>query len=135
MENISSIIKTSLAIIGGAASYLLGGWSHLLGVLLFFVVLDYISGIVAATVNGELSSATGFKGIAKKVFIFALVVVANMIDMSLGNGNILKDATIFFYLANESISIIENAGRIGVDIPKSLERAVEILKDKGEGNR
>lgn len=134
MNNIGNGIKAALAAAGGFISYLLGGWSHLLGVLLFFVIVDYVSGIVAAAVNGELSSQIGAKGIAKKVFIFVLVAVANMVDMSIGNGSIVRDATIFFYLANELLSLIENIGRIGLDIPEPLQRAVSVLKGRSGTN-
>ncbi|SNR86253.1 toxin secretion/phage lysis holin [Anaerovirgula multivorans] len=135
MNNVGNIIKTALAATGGAISYILGGWSHLLFVLLVFVIIDYFSGIIAAAIEGRLSSSIGMKGIAKKVFIFALVAVANLVDMSLGDTHVIRDATMFFYLANELLSIIENAGRVGLDIPGPLEKAVGILRDKGEGNR
>ena len=128
MEN---LIKTLVAIGGGAASYFLGGWSSLLGVLLAFVVIDYISGVVAAAIEGKLNSAVGLKGISKKVFVFVLVGVANLVDVSLGDTHFFRDATIFFYLANELLSILENAGRVGVPIGP-LGQAVELLKGRGE---
>lgn len=130
MNNLDNIIKTILAVIGGALSYILGGWSQLLFVLLAFVIIDYITGIIAAGIEGKLSSSVGFKGIAKKIFIFTLVAVANLIDMSLGDGHIIRDATIFFYLGNELLSIIENAGRAGLPVPDPIKKAVEILKGK-----
>ena len=127
MEN---IFKTIIAIGGGAASYFFGGWSSLLGVLLVFVVIDYISGVVAAAIEGKLNSVVGLRGIAKKVFIFVLVGIANLVDISLGDAHLFRDATIFFYLANELLSILENAGQIGLDIPPPIQQAVEVLKGK-----
>mgnify|MGYP000846285169 CR=1 FL=1 len=132
MEN---IFKTIIAIGGGAASYFFGGWSSLLGVLLVFVVIDYISGVVAAAIEGKLNSAVGLRGIAKKVFIFVLVGIANLVDISLGDAHLFRDATIFFYLANELLSILENAGRIGLDIPEPIRQAVELLKGKSNVNK
>lgn len=125
--------KAATAVTGAILSYLFGGWSALLGVLLVFVVADYASGFVAAAIEGRLSSATGFRGIAKKVGIFSLVAVAHLVDTVLGEAHFLRDATIFFYLANELLSILENFGRIGVPIPPVISRAVHILQAKGEG--
>ncbi len=116
---------------GAAALYFFGGWSALLGVLLTFVVVDYVSGVLAAWTKGELSSQTGVIGIAKKVFIFAMVAVAHLVDTALGELHLFRDATVFFYLANELLSIIENSGRMGLPIPETIKQAVEILKGKG----
>lgn len=129
MEN---LIKTVIAISGAAASYLFGGWSALLGILLAFVVIDYATGVLAAGVEGRLSSKAGLLGIAKKVFIFVMVAIAHLVDTALGDGNLLRDATIFFYLANELLSIVENAGRVGLPVPDPIRRAVEALKERGE---
>ena len=104
----------------------------MLGVLLAFVVADYLTGLAAAWVKGELSSSVGMRGIAKKVCIFVMVAVAHLVDVALGEANFMRDATIFFYLANELISIIENSGRIGIPIPDALQKAVAILKGKSE---
>lgn len=127
------IFKTVVSIGGVLASYLFGGWGALLGILLAFVIIDYITGFIAAGAEGKLSSEVGFKGIAKKILIFVLVAVAHLLDEALGgNNNIFRDAVIFFYLANELLSIIENAGRAGLPIPEVLKNAVEILKGKGD---
>lgn len=127
-----NIFKTITAFGGALASYLFGGWSALLGILLSFVVMDYITGVIAAGIEGKLNSSVGWKGITKKVGIFVIVAVANLVDKALGDAHIFRDATVFFYLANELLSIIENAGRIGLDIPGPLRKAIEILKDKGD---
>ncbi|WP_083955798.1 holin family protein, partial [Brevibacillus parabrevis] len=108
-------------------------WSALLSVLLAFVIFDFVTGMIAAGMEGKLKSKVGMIGIARKVFIFCMVAIAHLIDMSLGDQNFIRDATIFFYLANELLSIIENAGRIGLPVPELIKRAVEVLKGKGEG--
>jgi toxin secretion/phage lysis holin len=126
-KKLYNIIVTS----GGAlASYLFGGWSALLGILLGFVVIDYVTGFLAAAIEGELSSKTGLKGIAKKVCVFAVVAIANLIDAAMGNQHILRDATIFFYLSNELLSIIENVGRAGIPVPSQIQKAVKVLQGK-----
>lgn len=130
-----SIYKISMTALGGIIGYLWGGWNALLGILLAFVIIDYITGFIAAGAEGKLSSEVGFKGIAKKILIFVLVAVGHLLDKALGGQNdMFRDATIFFFLANELLSIIENAGRAGVPIPQILQNAVEILKGKGDEN-
>lgn len=117
---------------GAVTGFLFGGWTMALSVLVTLVVLDYLTGWLASGVEGKLSSAVGFKGIAKKIMIFLIVAVAHLADGFLGAGAILINAAVFFYAANEILSIIENAGRIGVPVPKVIKDAVQILKDKGE---
>lgn len=135
----SNTFKSIMAVLGGIGSFLFGGWPALLTVLLAFVITDYITGIIAGAIEGKLSSQVGMKGIAKKVMIFLIVAVAHLADTAVGMGNIFRDAAIFFYLANELLSILENAGRIGVPIPSAIQKAVEILNgksnmDKGENS-
>ncbi|WP_297992317.1 holin family protein [uncultured Anoxybacillus sp.] len=132
MERFDIIYKTGAAVIGAVIGYLFGGWSELLGILLAFVVLDYMTGILAASKEGTLRSAVGFKRIPKKVMIFLLVAVGHLIDRAVGTNGLFRDATIFFYLANELLSIIENAGRMGLPIPEQIKQAVEILQGKSE---
>lgn len=132
MERWDFALKTIVAAGGASASYLFGGWSSLLGILLAFVVFDYVSGVLALAVEGKLCSEVGMKGIAKKVFIFGLVAVAHLVDTSMGNTHVFRDATIFFYLANELLSILENAGRVGIPIPPVISQAVDVLKGKGD---
>lgn len=127
-----AVFKTGVAVGGAAASYLFGGWSALLGILLAFVVIDYVTGVIASGVEGKLSSTIGLRGIAKKVFIFVMVAVAHLVDSSIGNAHLFRDATIFFYLANELLSILENAGRVGLPIPPVIKQAVDTLKNRGE---
>lgn len=125
------IVKSSIAIGGAIASYLFGGWEVLIQTLLIFVMIDYVTGMAAAGVKGKLSSAIGFRGIAKKVFIFVIVAIAHRVDLMLGDAHLFRDATIFFYIANELLSIIENGGVIGVPIPPGITKAVAVLKEKG----
>ncbi|MGX9706945.1 toxin secretion/phage lysis holin [Laceyella tengchongensis] len=112
----------------------MGGWSNSLKALLIFVVIDYVSGFFAACKEGKLSSQVGMMGITKKVMVFALIAVAHLIDTSLGNQHLFLDGTVLFYLVNEVLSILENAGRMGLPIPPQLQKGIEILrKRKGEG--
>jgi len=128
MEN---ILKFFIAVTGAAVSYLFGGWSTLLSMLLTFVVIDYVSGVLAAYKEKKISSSIGFIGIARKMGIFAIVAMGHLIDRELGDGHVFRDAAIFFYLSNETISIIENAGRLGVKIPPGFKQAAEVFKSKG----
>lgn len=125
-----NILKSTVAIIGAIASFMFGTWSTLLAMLVAVVVLDYFTGLTASWINGKLNSYFGGKGIAKKVFIFVLVSVGHMADMLMGNEPFIREAIIFFYVTNELISIIENAGRAGVPLPKKLTKAIEVLKEK-----
>lgn len=129
MEN---IFKTVIAVGGSIISFLFGGWSSLLTILLAFVVLDYMTGVLAAAKEGGLNSEVGLWGIARKVAIFAVIAVAHLVDSALGDAHLFRDAAIFFYLANELLSIIENTGRTGVPIPEKLKGAVEVLRGRGE---
>lgn len=124
------LAKTIIAIGGGIASYLFGGWSIMLSILLTFVVIDYVTGLAAAFKEGKLRSDVGLWGIAKKVMIFGIVTVAHLIDTAVGEAHLFRDTAIFFYLSNELLSLIENAGRIGAPIPPALQKAVEVLKSK-----
>jgi toxin secretion/phage lysis holin len=117
-----------LSLFGSLVSYMFGGWSSLLSILTLIIILDFITGVIAAGVEGKLSSRLGFRGIAQKIIIFALISVAHMIDLIFGELHLVRDATIFFYLVNELVSIIENAGRVGLPVPEFLVKAIELLK-------
>ena len=109
--------------------FLFGGWTLPLQTLVAFVVLDYLCGVWAAFTRKELDSAIGAKGIAKKVGFFVLVAIAHLLDQMAGMGApVLKTATIWFLLANEGLSILENLGEIGVPIPETLQDALRRLK-------
>lgn len=128
----NTAFKSIFAAAGAAISYFSGGWSALLQVLLVFVIIDYITGVLASALEGKLNSAIGAKGIAKKVFIFVIVAVAHLVDTSLGEAHVFRDATIFFYLANELLSILENAGRVGLPIPPMISKAVQVLQGRSD---
>jgi toxin secretion/phage lysis holin len=124
--------KTVTTGIGAFVGYIFGEWSVLLQILLAFVIIDYVSGLLASGVEGKLSSKVGFKGIAKKIMIFVLVAVGHLVDKAIGDGSMVQNAIIFFYLGNELLSILENAGRTGLPVPEQVKNAVEILKGKSK---
>lgn len=133
MKEFWNTIQLVFAAIGGWLGYFLGGCDGLLFALLAFVVIDYITGIMCAVVDKKLSSAVGFKGIFKKVLIFALVGVGHILDTHvISTGSVLRTAVIFFYLSNEGISLLENAGHLGLPIPKKLKSILEQLHDRSE---
>ena len=133
MKEFWTTIQVIFAGIGGWLGWFLGGCDGLLIALLAFVVIDYITGVMCAVVDKKLSSAVVFKGIFKKILIFALVGVGHILDtMVIGTGSVLRTAVIFFYLSNEGISLIENAGHLGLPIPAKLKAVLEQLHDRSE---
>lgn len=117
--------------IGGLIGWYLGGIDGFIYALVAFVVMDYVTGFMAAMLEKKLSSEVGFRGIFKKVLIFILVGIAHVMDFYLiGNGSAIRTAVIFFYVANEGISILENVGQIGLPIPKKLRDILVQLKEK-----
>lgn len=135
VEPMDKLFKGAAAAAGAAISYLFGGWPAMLGVLLVLVVVDYVSGFAAAALEGKLSSTVGYRGIARKLGIFALVAIGHLIDTAIGEGNMVRDAAIWFYSANELLSIIENMGRVGVPIPPVIQQAVAVLQGKAGVNK
>ena len=127
------LLQSITAAVCAVCGFLFGRLDGLLYALIAFMILDYVTGIIAAWVRRELSSAVGFTGIAKKVFILALVAVGHILDAHvLGGGSVCRSAVIGFYLANEGISILENAGNIGLPLPKKLIDVLKQLKSKEE---
>ena len=113
-----------------------GGCDGLLIALIAFVVIDYITGMMCAVIDKKLSSEIGFKGIFKKVLIFILVGIANILDVQIiGTGNILRTAVIFFYLSNEGISILENSAHLGLPVPQKLKETLEQLHKRSEDEK
>lgn len=131
MREFWNVIQAVFAALGGWLGYFLGGCDGLLYALLVFVVLDYITGIMCAINDRNLSSEVGFKGICRKVLIFALVGIGHLIDTQvLGETGVLRTAVIFFYLSNEGLSLIENASYLGLPIPAKLKDVLEQLHDR-----
>ena len=118
---------------GVIASYLFGGLDGFLYALISFVALDYISGVLAAIVNRELSSAIGFNGIARKCMIFIVVGMAHVADRELLGGTaLMRDAVLFFYLANEGLSILENAIKINIAIPDVIKEKLLMFHERSK---
>ena len=131
MQNVIDKIELMFAALGGFLGWFFGGFDGFLYALIVFVVMDYFTGILAAGVKHELSSEVGFKGIAKKVCIFVLVGIANIVDTQvLMNGSAIRTAVIFFYLSNEGLSVLENAAVIGLPIPDKLKAMLIQLADE-----
>lgn len=126
-------IQAVFMAIGGWLGWYLGGCDGLLYALLGFVIMDYITGVMCAIADKKLSSEVGFKGLCRKVLIFILVGAANIIDVQIiGTGSVLRTAVIFFYISNEGLSLIENAGHLGLPIPEKLKAVLEQLHDRAE---
>ena len=133
MKEYWNMIQFLFAGIGGWLGYFLGGCDGLLIALLLFVITDYITGVMCAIADKKLSSAVGFKGICRKVLIFLLVGIANILDMQvIGTGSVLRTAVIFFYISNEGVSLLENAGHLGLPIPVKIKAVLEQLHDRAE---
>lgn len=124
-------VQMAFTAIGGWLGYFVGGMDGLLTALLILMTIDYITGIMCAIVDKQLSSAIGFKGICKKVLILILVGVAHIVDLHVvGTGEALRSAVICFYMSNEGVSVLENAGRLGLPIPEKLKAVLTQLHDK-----
>lgn len=136
MKEFWNTIQLIFSAVGGWLGYFLGGCDGLLYALIAFVVIDYITGVMCAIINRELSSAVGFKGIFRKVLIFLLVGIANIIDVQvIGTGEVLRTAVIFFYISNEGVSLLENAGHLGLPIPEKIKTVLEQLHDRAENGK
>ena len=97
--------------------------------------IDYLTGVMCAFADHTLSSEVGFRGICRKVLIFLLVGMANILDVAvIGNGSVLRTAVIFFYISNEGVSLLENAGHLGLPIPQKMKDVLEQLHDRGKGS-
>lgn len=134
MKDLWTYLQVVIAALGGWLGWLLGGLDGFLYALIIFIIVDYITGIMVAIINRELSSEIGARGIFKKILIFILVGIAHIIDSRLiGEGSVLRTAVIFFYLSNEGISIMENASRIGLPVPQRLKDVLAQLHGKSKG--
>lgn len=128
-----------MGLIGSFIAEILGGWDAALSTLIIFMAVDYVTGMIVAGIfrnspkseNGTLESRAGFKGLCRKGVVLLIVLVAVRLDIVVGS-DLIRDAVIIAFICNETISIIENAGLMGVPIPKTLKRAIEILAKKDE---
>ena len=133
MKEFWNTIQLVFTAVGGWLGYFLGGCDGLLYALIAFVVIDYITGVMCAVIDKKLSSAVGFKGIFRKMLTFLLVGIANIIDVQvIGNGAVLRTAVIFFYISNEGVSLLENAGHLGLPIPEKIKTVLQQLHDRAE---
>jgi len=132
MKQIWSGIQIAFTAFGGFLGWFLGGVDGFLYALIAFTVIDYITGVMCAITDKNLSSAVGFKGICRKVLIFTMVGIGNIVDVYvLGEGGVLRTAVIFFYLSNEGVSILENSAHLGLPIPEKLKEVLEQLHNRG----
>lgn len=133
------IVVSIIGIAGSGFAHMFGGWSAGIGTLLIMMSLDWITGLMVAgifktsdkTQNGGLNSSIGLRGICKKAMMMILVIVAHRFDITIGT-NYIRDAVVIALIVNESISLIENAGLMGIRIPPVLRKAIDILKEKSE---
>ena len=133
MKDFWNMIQLLISALGGWLGYFLGGCDGLLYALLAFVVIDYITGVMCAVNDHTLSSEVGFRGICRKVLIFLLVGIANVLDVQIiGTGSVLRTAVIFFYISNEGVSLLENAAHLGLPVPEKIKVVLEQIHDRAE---
>lgn len=131
MKEFWIMMQAAFTGVGGWLGYYLGGCDGLLYALVLFVVSDYITGVMCAVVDHKLSSSVGFRGICRKILIFLIVGIANVVDQQIiGDGSVFRTAVIFFYISNEGISLLENSAHIGLPIPEKLKDVLEQLHDR-----
>lgn len=132
-----NVIKAVIGILGASIASLFGGWDTAMVTLLIFMAIDYISGLIVAAVfkkspkteTGALESRAGFKGLFRKGMTLLIVLISCRLDLVM-HTNFIRDAVVIAYIVNESISIIENAGLMGIPVPKAIIKAIDILKRK-----
>jgi toxin secretion/phage lysis holin len=142
MTNIKAVICTVFGAIGGMVAHLFGGWTEDMATLIIFMTVDFIMGLIVAGVfhksnksqSGALNSHAGWVGLCKKGVVLLFVLIAHRLDIILGSDYIRTTAIIGF-IANEVISIVENAGLMGVPLPEVIVKAIEVLKRRGESNK
>ena len=133
MKEFWNVIQMVFTAVGGWLGYFLGGNDGLLIALVGFAVADYITGVMCAVSDKKLNSQVGFKGICRKVLIFLLVGIANIVDVQvIGTGSVLRTAVIFFYLSNEGVSLLENAAHLGLPVPEKMKDILAQLHDRAE---
>ena len=133
MKEFWNAVQMVFAAVGGWLGYYLGGCDGLLLALVAFAAADYLTGVMCAVSDRKLSSSVGFKGICRKVLIFLLVGIANILDVHvIGTGSVLRTAVIFFYISNEGVSLLENAAHLGLPVPEKIKAVLEQLHDRAE---
>ena len=133
MKEFWNTVQFVFTAVGGWLGYFVGGWDGLLYALVGFVVLDYATGVMCAISDHKLSSEAGFKGICRKVLIFALVGIGHILDTHVfGETGVLRTAVIFFYISNEGLSLVENAAYLGLPIPEKMKDVLEQLHSRSE---
>ena len=133
MKEFWNMIQMVFAAVGGWLGYYLGGCDGLLLALVAFAAADYLTGVMCAVSDRKLSSNVGFKGICRKVLIFLLGGIANILDIHvIGTGSVLRTAVIFFYISNEGVSLLENAAHLGLPVPGKIKAVLEQLHDRAE---
>ena len=133
MKEFWNMIQMVFSAVGGWLGYYLGGCDGLLLALVAFSAADYLTGVMCAVSDRKLSSNVGFKGICRKVLIFLLVGIANILDVHvIGTGSVLRTAVIFFYISNEGVSLLENAAHLGLPVPEKIKAVLEQLHDRAE---
>lgn len=126
----TALLKAAFAVVATWLSYLVGGWDRALEILVIVIVLDYITGVLAAWYSKSLNSYTGLRGIARKVGMLCLVVLAHQIDVLTGTQGIVRAAVVWFLVANDGLSVLENLGETGLAIPDVLRQALTALKER-----
>ncbi|MDD7220637.1 MAG: phage holin family protein [Clostridia bacterium] len=133
MREFWNSVQLIFTAVGGWLGYFLGGSDGLLYALIVFVVIDYLTGVMCAVNDKTLSSEVGFRGICRKLLIFLMVGIANILDVHIiGTGSVLRTAAIFFYISNEGISLLENAAHLGLPVPEKIKKVLEQLHNKAE---
>ena len=133
MKEFWNVVQAVFAALGGWLGWFLGGCDGLIYALVAFVLIDYLTGVMCAITDKTLSSAVGFRGICRKVLIFLLVGIANILDTNvIGTGSVLRTAAIFFYISNEGVSLLENAAHLGLPVPGAVKDVLEQLHNRAE---
>lgn len=130
------VFNTTIAIAGTVFTYLLGAWDKGLIILVSFMAIDYLTGLISASIQGRINSQIGFKGILRKATIILVLIVAVLLDRLLNDGTwVFRTLVCYFYIGNEGISILENVGKCGVPLPPKLINILEQLKKKEVDNK
>ena len=136
MKDVWNVVQVVFAAVGGGIGWFFGELDGFFYALLAFVVIDYLTGVMCAIADRNLSSEVGFRGIFRKVLIFVMVGAGHILDAQvIGSGDALRTAVIFFYISNEGVSLLENAAHIGLPVPEKLKEVLAQLhnREKGDG--